>query len=727
MRATVLAAAFPVVSANRLVDSRSGAAWVPRGVNWPSFEYACAQGWGYSRDSADATTAAAIESWHANTVRLPLNQDCWLGTNGSPASDSWTHRTAAGYRAAVQTFVGQLNAAGLVVIVDLHSSTTGGPGVAGQRAMPDAASVAFWTSVAATFRTSRSVMFDAFNEPYSRWNDSADNWAFQLTWSCWKSGGCQAPVEDDYTSPLSGKTYPVAGLATIVAAIRAAGAPQPILLGGLDYSNDLRGWLANRPADNQLVASFHNYTGQRCSTLACWNSEIATVAATVPVITGEFGEDDNSATFVDAYMAWADDHGIGYLPWAWWTEPSQPLALLTNDDGTPRAPLGTAFKAHLATLVTPPAPVTAGGYTSVAPTRLVDTRTGAGPVAPGGVLAVKVAGLAGVPAGVSAVAVNVTVTAGTAAGHITAYPSGVARPNTSLLNFPAARTMADLTMLPVGADGKILLYNGSTGSAQLIVDVAGYYTIGRVSAPGTFVPVTPARLLDTRSGSPLAPHGTVQIQADGRGGVPSTGVSAAALTVTATEPSAPGYITVFAGARPDTSNVGFAARATVPNFAVAPLAATGGIRFYNGSTGTTHLLADVTGYFLAGRPTASGAFQAVTPSRVLDTRVPHGAAGAVAPGGTLPVRVTGLAGLPDAGVAAVLVNITVTAPTAAGHVTAFAGGSVRPGTSNLGFTAGSTVANVAIVPVGADGDIDLYNGSAGSTQLIADVQGFYLS
>ena len=78
-------APHPVVAGNRLVDSRSDATFVPRGVNWSSFEYACTQGWGMSsidaigRDAYEAE-AAAIADWGANTVRVPLNQDCWLGT-----------------------------------------------------------------------------------------------------------------------------------------------------------------------------------------------------------------------------------------------------------------------------------------------------------------------------------------------------------------------------------------------------------------------------------------------------------------------------------------------------------------------------------------------------------------------------------------------------------------------------------------------------------------------
>lgn len=353
-------AAVPVVQGNRLVDSVTNTVFVPHGVNWPSFEYACWQGWGYSGTTSPGE-AAAMASWGINTVRLPLNQDCWLGLQGSPAGAG---RTAAGYRAAVHAWVSTLNAAGLVVILDLHSSAPAGYQAHGQRAMADAQSVSFWSSVAGEFASSPSVMFDLFNEPYSRWNDATSSWAFDLGWNCWLLGGCQAPVEDDYTATLSGATYTVAGMQSLLAAVRAAGAAQPVMLGGLDYANDLRQWLAARPpSDDQLVASWHNYPGQRCHTTSCWNSEIAPVAAVVPVIAGEFGQTDGGNGFLTAFMDWADAHGVGYLPWAWWqvdaTEsvPNSRYALV-DESFQPKAPSGTAFHDHLAGLPPPATAIT---------------------------------------------------------------------------------------------------------------------------------------------------------------------------------------------------------------------------------------------------------------------------------------------------------------------------------------------------------------------------------
>jgi hypothetical protein len=334
------AAPQPQVAGNRLIDAASGTTYVPRGVNWPSFEYACQQGWGYSADAdptasrPTAENAALIASWNINTVRLPLNQDCWLGDDAMPAFGD-----VAGYRAAVQDWVAKLHAAGIAVILDLHWTGPNGAIADGQRAMTDDRSDDFWLSVATTFRDDPSVIFDVFNEPYSRFEGNV--LAFDLTWQCWRDGGCAVP-RPTQDQPLDGTTYTALGMQALVNAVRATGARQPVMVAGIDYANDLSQWLANRPADTQLVASWHNYDSQACSSQACWD-------------------------------ATADARGIGYLIWAWWVLPDQScsvLAVLADVSGTPRAPNGTALKAHLATLPapTPGAGAGAGPATSAAST-----------------------------------------------------------------------------------------------------------------------------------------------------------------------------------------------------------------------------------------------------------------------------------------------------------------------------------------------------------------------
>ncbi len=330
----------PVVAGNRLVDQRSDAQFIPRGVNWSSFEYACAQGWGMSSldtlggsDAADVE-AAAIASWGANTVRLPLNQDCWLGTRGAPVSDQFEERTSAGYRSSVHEFVTALNRQGLVVILDLHSRKRMGQPEFGNLAMPDSESLSFWRSIATEYRENPSVMFDAFNEPYSRY-DAADNLVFDLTWECWRDGGCTAPIEDDQTATAGQVTYAVQGVAAVVREIRHAGAPQPVLLGGLDYANDLSHWLDFAPDDDQLVAAFHSYDFKKCNTERCWDAVLAPIADRVPVLTGELGAEDPLDGYVTRYLDWADRHDIGSLFWVWADHPSDPMALVRDGTGDP--------------------------------------------------------------------------------------------------------------------------------------------------------------------------------------------------------------------------------------------------------------------------------------------------------------------------------------------------------------------------------------------------------
>jgi endoglucanase len=350
------------------------------GANHPSLEYACEQGYAYNDGNMNAADAAALASWHATAVRVPLNEDCWLGINGQPSNSQNPDPalTMAGYRQAVQQYVSDLNNAGLYVILDLHWTAPDVRVADGQRSMPDDHSAAFWSSVATTFASDPAVVFDAFNEPYSP--DAVNDPNLTVSWDCWKSGGCPVPQDNDSVANADNASrYNAVGMQTLVDAIRAAGAHQPILLGGLNYANDLSGWLTHEPTDpdGQLAASFHNYQGQGCDNEACWNSQIAPVAAQVPVVTGEFDQNVCSASTFDVdYMNWADQHGVGYLAWGWWVLNQQEIDaagcsayyLITDASGTPAAPNGVNLHDHLAALP-------AGGGTTPTPTPTTTTPT----------------------------------------------------------------------------------------------------------------------------------------------------------------------------------------------------------------------------------------------------------------------------------------------------------------------------------------------------------------
>jgi len=191
-------------------------------------------------------------------------------------------------------------------------------------------------------------------------------------------------------------------------------------------------------------------------------------------------------------------------------------------------------------------------------------------------------------------------------GYITVWPSGTPRPQTSNLNFQAGQNIPNLVIVPVGADGKFQLYNGSPGAVHLIADVAGYILGGPPSTPGAVASLLPARILDTRIGQgapgPVLSMGSISVQVTGQGGVPPTGVSAVAVNVTAAAPTAAGYITVWPSGTPrqETSNLNFQAGQNIPNLVIVPVGPDGKIQLYNGSPGTVHLIADVAGYILSG-------------------------------------------------------------------------------------------------------------------------------
>ncbi|MGW5419141.1 hypothetical protein [Streptomyces sp. NPDC003943] len=373
--------------------------------------------------------------------------------------------------------------------------------------------------------------------------------------------------------------------------------------------------------------------------------------------------------------------------------------------------------------VTKPAAAGLGTFRPMSPTRLMNTIAGVGvpqgKVGAGKTVTLQVAGKAGIPAtGVTAVVMNVTAVAPTAAGYVSVFPAGTARPATSNLNFTAGKTIPNLVVVPLSADGKVSFYNHS-GSVDLLADVSGYYVTDGSGA--TYKPLGPVRMMNTMAGvgvpkARVAGGKTVTLQVTGKSGIPASGVTAVVMNVTAVAPTAAGYVSVFpAGtARPSTSNLNFTAGQTIPNLVVVPLSADGKVTFYNHS-GSVDLLADVAGYFTTDG--LGSAFNPIAPTRVMDAT-----AGA---GGTVTLQVAGKAGIPATGVTAVVMNVTAVAPTATGYVSVFPDGTPRPATSNLNFTAGTTIPNLVVVPV-VNGKVSFYNHS-GSTRLLADVAGYYVS
>jgi outer membrane protein assembly factor BamB len=367
-------------------------------------------------------------------------------------------------------------------------------------------------------------------------------------------------------------------------------------------------------------------------------------------------------------------------------------------------------------------------YHPVVPARILDTRAAVGApaakVGPGATLPLQVTGQGGVPAtGVSAVVLNVTVTEPTAGSFLTAWPAGQTRPLASNLNYSAGQTVPNLVTVKVGENGRVDLYNNS-GSTHVVADIAGWFGKDPLLDGGArFNALPPARIFDTRAGSgKVGPGGTLDVQVTGRGEVPVSGVSAVVLNVTVTEPTAASFLTAWPAGepRPLASNLNFSVGQTVPNLVMVKLGDGGKVSLFN-NVGSTHVVVDVAGWYGVDPSPGSG-FVALPPSRVLDTRA--GAGTPLAPGATLALQVTGRGGVPAAGVSAVVLNVTVTEPSAGSFLTAWPGGEVRPVASNLNFVAGQTVPNLVVVKVGATGQVDLFN-NRGTTHVVVDVAGWF--
>ena len=322
-----------VVSGNTLTSNGKTVRLL--GTSHSGTEYTCIGGNGIFEGPTDDTLPAAMLTWHINAVRIPLNEDCWLGVNGVDARYS-----GAAYQTALVTYVGMLRKHGLFVVLDLHWNAPGANQSKHQEPMADLDHAPdFWKSVATAFKSDRGVVFDLYNEPYV----STSNAQTSDAWDCWLNG-CTITQSDGFTG-----NWKSAGMQALVDAVRSTGATNVILAGGLAYANDLSGWLTHQPNDplKQLAASFHLYSFNTCKDPTCWAAQVEPVSKKVPLVTGELGEDDCLHGFIDGYMAWADARGISYLGWTWnaWDCRSGP-ALVTDYAGTP-TPFGAGLRAHL--------------------------------------------------------------------------------------------------------------------------------------------------------------------------------------------------------------------------------------------------------------------------------------------------------------------------------------------------------------------------------------------
>jgi endoglucanase len=220
----------------------------------------------------------------------------------------------------------------------------------------------FWSQVAAAYGgESDQVLFDLFNEP------------FITDWGCWLNGSSCA-------TDANNNAYMTAGMRTLLASVRDAGANNLAILGGLGYSSEFTMWVdevSQLPANSNVAPSWHTYSDQNeqtgcpseydgysgtCNDAATTATNYGIpplLAAGYPIVTGEIGipadsatpanyttaQDQMLATWLDNMLTWLDSQQQGYLAWDWSLD-SGPL-LVTGSDGTPTMYFGQTYKTHV--------------------------------------------------------------------------------------------------------------------------------------------------------------------------------------------------------------------------------------------------------------------------------------------------------------------------------------------------------------------------------------------
>lgn len=373
-----------------------------------------------------------------------------------------------------------------------------------------------------------------------------------------------------------------------------------------------------------------------------------------------------------------------------------------------------------------PTPTALPGYTPVGPTRILSPHA----LAAYGKLAVTVAGVAKVPANATAVLVNVGVSGTRAAtGALMLEPHGAGVPNYGSLYWNTTTQSVQHTAVVSLARGAVDIYNYSTGSVPVYLDVLGYY------APQTgkqLVPIRTANVLSTALGvgqstrTPLGAKRTVSVMVRGTAGVPATATSVV-LNLSEAGPLSAGGLVVWPHGvtSPGLPVLSWDARGEqLANLVTVPIGSNGMVDFYNTGIGSVQVTATAVGYYAT---TTGRTFVPAVPLTILDTRYGIGRSGTapLAGAGVLKVQVTGTRAVP-LGATAVLVQLGTVSASGGGSLTAWGDGVGMPTVPNLYWTVGGRrTTDLAVVPLLPNGKLDLRNNAGTSVAAFAVVLGYW--
>jgi endoglucanase len=311
------------------------------------------------------TVKVAIDDWKVNHIRLPLSQDRWFGK--APEQDP--NEGGKAYRALVKEIVDLCTSKGVYIMLDLHWSDTGEWGKnIGQHSMPDENSLAFWKDIAPVYANHPAVIYDLYNEPHD------------VSWDIWLNGG--EVTDKPNGRGQTARTFKAVGMQQLLDAVRAAGAKNLVVAGGLDWAYDFSGILEGRqlkdPTGNGVIYPNHCYDNKR-QLVDTWIANMEKASAKIPIIISEFGGSYfppgtapagrgrrgfggfggsvNGPDWLMRVLQAIEDHKWSYT--AWDLHPSAGPTLITGWDYTPTAGFGVYVKQMLVGQLpkyTPPAP-----------------------------------------------------------------------------------------------------------------------------------------------------------------------------------------------------------------------------------------------------------------------------------------------------------------------------------------------------------------------------------
>jgi hypothetical protein len=308
------------VEGNQVLD-KNHQPHIFHGVARPTME------WSTSGENISKDDFHIMAGWKANVARIGLNQDFWL------------HPTAGeGYQRNVLQAVEWAKQANLDVILDLHWSDRGDTAVKpDQQAMADQNSLTFWTSVAKAYKDDGRVLFELYNEPKN------------ISWDAWLNGGT---VVDNYydsaTKTSQTVTFTAVGMQQLYNAIRATGAQNIVIAGGISWAYDLTGVATHRIQGNNIMYASHPYDyGDKQP--ADWDRAWGFLTESAPVIITEFGstKDTCPTDYSSQLIDYADTHGASWTAWAWYVNGCTFPSLIVDWYGSP-SPTGKVVKAALA-------------------------------------------------------------------------------------------------------------------------------------------------------------------------------------------------------------------------------------------------------------------------------------------------------------------------------------------------------------------------------------------